>query len=83
MRNSLTVLACSLAPVSLAVFLGSCKTTQQPEIPQFSELNIYQPSILVIPAGQMIQTTTGKYTPETDEIWHSDKRVRDMERSKY
>lgn len=46
-------------------------------------LNIYQPSILSLEKGKPIQTKDGIYTPETDEVWHSDKRFRLLERELY
>ena len=46
-------------------------------------LNIYQPSTITLPAGNAIQTKEGQYTPQTEEIWHSDKRYRDLERKLY
>jgi hypothetical protein len=30
-----------------------------------------------------IQTKEGQYTPQKEEIWHSDKRYRDLERKLY
>lgn len=44
-----------------------------------SSLNIYQPSTLSLEAGKAIETTEGVYTPQTDELWHSDKRFRLLE----
>jgi hypothetical protein len=46
-------------------------------------LNIYQPSILSLEKGKPVQTKDGIYTPETDEVWHSDKRFRLLERELY
>lgn len=46
-------------------------------------LNIYQPSILSLEKGKPIQTKDGIYTPETNEVWHSDKRFRLLERELY
>jgi cytochrome c556 len=34
-------------------------------------LQIYQPRVLALPAGQPVQTAEGTYTPQFDEIWHS------------
>jgi hypothetical protein len=42
-------------------------------------LNIYQPSTLSLEAGKAIETPEGVYTPQTDELWHSDKRFRLLE----
>jgi hypothetical protein len=30
--------------------------------------------------GTPVQTKEGVYTPATDEVWHSDKRYRELER---
>jgi len=46
-------------------------------------LNIYQPSTLTLSPGTTIKTKEGVYTPQLEEIWHSDKRYRDLERSLY
>ena len=49
-------------------------------LPNKSTANIYQPLILRLKAKQQIQTSDGAYTPETDEVWHSDTRFRKLER---
>ena len=59
--------------------LASCKTKQ----PDIYSLNIYQPSIIRLKGGKSIQTADGVYTPQLDEIWHSDKRFRELERNSY
>jgi len=41
--------------------------------------NIYQPPVLVLPAGQPVRTEMGVYTPEKREIWHSQARFRELE----
>jgi len=46
-------------------------------------LNIYQPSILSLEKNKPVVTKDGIYTPSTDEIWHSDKRFRLLEREIY
>ena len=46
-------------------------------------LNIYQPSILYLEEGKSVQTKDGIYTPKTNEVWHSDKRFRLLERELY
>jgi hypothetical protein len=46
-------------------------------------LNIYQPSTLRLEKGKAIQTIDGIYTPQTNEIWHSDARFRKIEREIY
>lgn len=43
-------------------------------------LNIYQPPILSLEKGKTISVKGGIYTPQTDEVWHSDARYRELER---
>lgn len=42
-------------------------------------LNIYQPSILRLEKNKPVDTKDGIYTPQTDEVWHSDARFRKLE----
>ena len=63
-----------------SLFLVGCASKP---IPVVNELNIYQPSILVIEEGTEIQTKNGKYKAQTEEVWHSDKRFRELERKGY
>lgn len=51
--------------------------------PRKETLNIYQPSILSLEKNKPVTTKDGVYTPRTDEIWHSDKRFRLLEREIY
>lgn len=44
------------------------------------DTRIYQPSVLIIPAGVPIQTTEGVFVPNEMQIWHSAKRVEELER---
>ncbi len=67
------VLALSL---TLSV-LTSCVTKSPKSAPI---LNVYQPSVLTLPAGTEVLTENGLYTAQTREVWHSDKRFRDLER---
>ena len=60
--------------------LTSCETTSTPSV---GNLNIYQPSTLRLEKGKAIQTIDGTYTPQTNEIWHSDARFRKLEREIY
>mgnify|MGYP003132169931 FL=1 len=60
--------------------LTSCETTSTPSV---GNLNIYQPSTLRLEKGKAIQTIDGIYTPQTNEIWHSDARFRKLEREIY
>ena len=60
--------------------LTSCVSNLPPSV---SDLNIYQPSTLRLTKGEAIQTRDGIYTPQTDEVWHSDARYRRLEREFY
>lgn len=60
--------------------LISCEQSLRPLT---TGMTIYQPSILNLEAGTTIQTKDGVYTPQVDEIWHSDKRYRTLEREVY
>jgi hypothetical protein len=64
------------------LFLVSCASQPVPTN-IVGKLNIYQPSILVLEEGKKIETRDGFYTPQTQEIWHSDKRFRELERKLY
>ena len=44
------------------------------------DTKIYQPNQLFLEAGKEISTKEGKYSPQTDEIWFSAKKVEDLER---
>lgn len=66
-----------------SLLLVGCAIKPAPVEPPSSTLNIYQPSVLALKAGVPVTTTEGIYTPQTDEIWHSDKRYRDLERKGY
>lgn len=73
MKKSLLI--CSL-------FLISCSTTKVPDLIHGS-LSIYQPSVLILEKDAKIQTRDGIYTVQEEEIWHSDKRYRELERKSY
>ena len=60
--------------------LTSCETISTPNV---GNLNIYQPSTLRLKKGEAIQTIDGTYTPQTNEVWHSDARFRRLERQIY
>tara|TARA_Y100000114_G_scaffold151541_1_gene168422 strand:+ start:14922 stop:15143 length:222 start_codon:yes stop_codon:yes gene_type:complete len=70
----------SLLTILIATMtLVGCKINK----PDIFSLNIYQPSIIKLKGGESIQTADGVYTPQFDEIWHSDKRFRELERNSY
>ena len=70
----------TLATVTMLIGLTSCETISTPNV---GNLNIYQPSTLRLSKGNPIQTRDGIYTPQTDEVWHSDARYRRLERQVY
>lgn len=43
-------------------------------------LRIYQPPTLFLEKGKTINTKEGDYTPQEDEIWHSQERYRKLEK---
>lgn len=61
--------------------ISSCETTR--DVERYPTLNIYQPPTLILPKGTKIQTKEGIYTSQTEEVWHSDKRYRELERESY
>ena len=68
------------AIATMLIGLTSCETVLGPNV---SGLNIYQPSTLRLIKAESIQTRDGVYTPQTDEVWHSDARYRRLERELY
>ena len=65
-----------LVAVLVACALISCAS--ESSAPRVS-LQIYQPPVLLLRAGQEIQTVEGRYIPQRDEVWHSDARFRQLE----
>ena len=64
----------------MLIALTSCGSGSPPSV---SNLNIYQPSTLRLKKNSAVQTRDGVYTPQTDEVWHSDARYRKLEREVY
>ena len=73
LRSLLCVLA---ATMLLSALLTSCAT--ESSAPKAS-LQLYQPRVLQLKAGEPVQTPAGIYTPQTDEIWHSAQAYDDLE----
>lgn len=65
-----------------AIILSSCSSPQK-TAKDFGSLNLYQPPIIILEGGKEVITKEGKYTPQTDETWHSDYRYRELERKLY
>lgn len=65
-----------LSLVAIMLVLTSCGWSLREKE---NSLNIYQPPTLHLRADQPIKTVEGVYTPQTDELWHSDARFRKLE----
>ncbi len=42
-------------------------------------LQLYQPRVLQLPAGQPVHSQAGIYVPQVDEVWHSAAAYKDLE----
>jgi len=73
----------SLGTVGAAMTLIVLTSCGRGSLPSGSNLNIYQPSTLRLKKNNAVQTRDGVYTPQTDEVWHSDTRYRSLEREVY
>jgi hypothetical protein len=73
----------SLGTVGAAMMLIVLTSCGSGSLPSGSNLNIYQPSTLRLKKNSPIQTKDGIYTPQKDEVWHSDARYRKLEREVY
>jgi len=73
----------SLGTVGAAMTLIALTSCGSGSLPSGSNLNIYQPSTLRLKKNSPIQTKDGIYTPQKDEVWHSDARYRSLEREVY
>ncbi len=58
------------------IFLVSCAT--KPEIT--AKTMLYQPSTLILDAGKPVETADGIYIPQFKEVWHSAKKVEQLEK---
>lgn len=66
-----------LVTLSLSVALIGCGTVSP--VVADSPRQLHQPDVLRLPQGQAVQSTDGIHTPEVDEVWHSDRRYRELE----
>lgn len=69
----LAILLTSLLLTGCETVLFGSKGSRLPSV------NIYQPPVLVLPAGLPVQTETGVYQPTSREVWHSQARFRELE----
>lgn len=78
MRSAMISKICGAAALSLMLSaLISCGSASKTSAPI---LNVYQPSVLTLPPGTVVETEAGRHTAQTREVWHSDRRFRDLER---
>jgi hypothetical protein len=73
MRSAL----CAAAMLATSSALISCASGSSA---RKASLQIYQPRVLRLPAGQPIPTRDGVYSPQTDEVWHSAAAFEQLER---
>jgi len=68
---------CAIAGILLlSLWLTACASVSS--VPRES-LQIYQPRVLRLSAGQEVQTVDGRYRPQVAEVWHSDAAFRQLE----
>lgn len=58
------------------IFLASCAA--KPDITP--QTMLYQPSTIILEAGKPIETADGTYVPKFKEVWHSAKKVEELEK---
>ena len=73
----------NLGIAGTAMMLIALTSCGRGSLPSVNNLNIYQPSTLRLKKNNAVQTKDGIYTPQTDEVWHSDARYRKLERELY
>lgn len=72
---------------TLAILLVSClltacvSTSSAPQQSSVASSLLYQPPVLRLEAGKPVQTKDGVYSPQNDEVWHSDARFRLLEQN--
>jgi hypothetical protein len=76
MKRKSSVCAITATVLLSAVLTGCATASSAPR----ESLQIYQPRVLRLPAGQPVQTVEGIYRPQTDETWHSDADYQELER---
>ena len=73
----------NLGLLALVVMLTVLTSCGRGSTTKLGNLNIYQPSTLRLKKNNPVLTKDGTYTPQTDEVWHSDVRYRRLEREIY
>lgn len=74
---------CLIILIGIVLLIASSCVSPQKAAKDFGPLNLYQPPIIILEGGKEVVTKEGKYTPQTDETWHSDYRYRALERKLY
>lgn len=59
----------------MPLLLTGCCKDEPPVNPSWE---IYAPDSLVLKAGVPVPTPEGTYTPKQDELWHSNRKVREL-----
>lgn len=71
------------AMINLSLLLSMLISCNHTSSRKKNTLNIYQPSTITLTGEVPIQTIEGIYTPQKQEVWHSDMRYRTLERILY
>ena len=72
-------LGCALAVLLSSSALMSCASGSSPGRAS-PALQVYQPRVLRLAAGQSVPTRDGTYQPQRDEVWHSAAAYEQLER---
>ncbi len=80
MKNKSLLCALAATMLASALLTGCVSDSSVPTVSPHASLQIYQPRVLQLPAGQPVQTTAGIYTPQVDETWHSAAAFEQLER---
>lgn len=78
-RSLIPLLLLLSLPLLLLPLTGCISASSVPKESLPASSVLYQPPTLRLKAGLPIQTKDGTYTPQVDEIWHSDARYQAAE----
>lgn len=71
---------CAILATLLLLWLPTgCSSASHEEAASLAASMLYQPPVLRLAAGELVQTKDGQYRPQRDEVWHSDARYRTLE----
>ena len=77
LKNFVPSLALALILPATLILPTGCSNSLTAEA---ASLSIYSPRVLFLKAGIPVQTTEGIYTPQKNELWHSDAAFVETER---